>query len=74
LSEIFEFSVVILPANEDDVVVAVVFVVVMLAANDELLFVILLESPSILNAALELLVVTVEFNEVIEELKEEDAE
>jgi len=66
--------VVILPARDEDVVVAVLFVVVMLAASEELLDVILLTSPSILNAALELLVVTVELSEVIEEFKDEDAE
>jgi hypothetical protein len=66
--------VVILPARDEDVVVAVLFVVVMLAAREELLDVILLTSPSILNAALELLVVTVELSEVIEEFKDEDAE
>ncbi len=65
---------VILPARDEDVVVAVLFVVVMLAAREELLDVILLTSPSILNAALELLVVTVELSEVIEEFKDEDAE
>ena len=65
---------VILPARDEDVVVAVLFVVVILAAKEALLFVILLDNPSILVAALELFVFTVEFNVVIEEFKEDDAE
>ncbi len=52
---------------------AVLFVVVILAASEELFVVILLASPSILNAALELFVVTVELRDVIEEFKDEDA-
>jgi hypothetical protein len=54
-----EFIESILDANEELVVIAVLFVVVIDAASDELLEVILLCSPSIFNAALELFVVTV---------------
>lgn len=56
---ILEFIESTLDASEELVVVAVLFVVVIDAANDELLEVILLCNPSIFNAALELLVVTV---------------
>jgi hypothetical protein len=55
-------------------VVAVLFVAVILAAKDPLLLIILLDNPSILMAALELFVFTVEFNVVIEEFSEDDAE
>lgn len=49
-------------------------VVVILDAKEELFSIIVLVKPSIFNAADELLVVTVELREVIDEFKEEDAE
>lgn len=47
--------------------------VVILAAKDELFDTMLLAKPSILSAALELFVVTVELKDVIEEFNEADA-
>lgn len=63
---------VMLAARDEELFTMVVFVVVIVAANDELLVLILLCNPSILVAALELLVVKVLFTVVMVELKEAD--
>lgn len=73
LSVTIESMEVILPASEELVVTAVLSVVVRLAARDELAEFIVLERPSIFRAAEELLVVTVELREVIEEFRDADA-
>lgn len=59
-------------ANDEDAFVIVEFVVVIDAAIEELLFTIVLNNPSILNAAELLFVVTVPLKEVTEELRDAD--
>jgi hypothetical protein len=66
-------SVSTLDAIDDEKFVFVVLTLVIEAANEELFPVILLANPSILSAALELLVETVEFKVVIEELNDDEA-
>lgn len=63
---------VMLAARDEELLTTVVLVVVIVAANDELLVFMLLCSPSILVAALELFVVIVPFIAVMDEFREAD--